>query len=400
MRFALHCSLAALFVYLALPTGAAELGLSVRQGQLLMRGTPYRGIGANYFSLFYRTLKSPADTSYRQGLSKLSDAGVPFVRFMAGGFWPADWDLYLRDKKAYFARLDDVIATAQKNRVGLIPSLFWNMATVPDIAGEPMDQWGNVDSRTIAFMRNYTREVVTRYKDSPAVWGWEFGNEYNLHVDLPNAAEHRPPVWPRLKTARQRTKRDELTSGAMLTAFAEFARTVRRYDKHRILITGNSIPRPSAHHNTLDRSWRPDSPEQFGKVLLRDNPNPFDTICVHLYPHAAGRYSGGAKDLAELTKTAHGVCKTAGKPLFIGEFGVPRSDSPEKDRADFAELLKAIEAANVPLAAFWVFDHPGQNRDWNVTFENDRQYMLKLVGETNRRMRSQRHGPRSNPGTP
>ena len=96
-------SLATTLVCLTLSASAAEPGLSVRQGQLLLRGKPYRGMGVNYFSLFYRTLKNPADASYRRGLAKLSKANIPFVRFMACGFWPVDWDLYQHDKKAYFA---------------------------------------------------------------------------------------------------------------------------------------------------------------------------------------------------------------------------------------------------------------------------------------------------------
>ncbi|NQV34072.1 MAG: hypothetical protein HQ515_15375, partial [Phycisphaeraceae bacterium] len=51
-------------------------------------------------------------------------------------------------------------------------------------------------------------------------------------------------------------------------------------------------------------------------------------------------------------------------------------------------LIKAIETNRVPLSAFWVFDYPGQNKDWNVTWDNDRQYMLSLVSEVNQRMRA------------
>ena len=127
---------------------------------------------------------------------------------------------------------------------------------------------------------------------------------------------------------------------------------------------------------------------EFRKVLLRDNPDPFDTISVHVYPKAEDVYPGGAKSPAELVKTVGNFSSRAGKPLFLGEFGVPQSDSPDKDRASFVELLKAIDDSKVPLAAFWVFDYPGQDRDWNVTFENDRRYMLKLVGEANERVKS------------
>jgi hypothetical protein len=39
----------------------------------------------------------------------------------------------------------------------------------------------------------------------------------------------------------------------------------------------------------------------------------------------------------------------------------------------------------IDLAAFWVFDRKHQDDTWNVTFDNDRAYMLKLVAEANRR---------------
>jgi len=361
-------------------------GLSVENGILCKAGKPYRGMGVNYFNLFYRTLKDSSDKSYEKGLTRLSEAGIPFARFMCCGFWPIDWDLYLRDKEAYFKRLDEVIQAAEKNHVGLIPSLFWYMPTVPDIVGEPMDQLGNPKSKTIAFIKQYTRETVMRYKDSPAIWAWEFGNEYNLQADLPNAAQHRPPVWPKLKTAHSRTQRDELASRHMLTALAEFAKTVRSIDRHRIIITGNSIPRPSAYHNTKEKSWKEDSPEQFKEILLRDNPDPFNTLSVHIYPVDKNKYSAGAKSLKDLIKTVEQISRKAKKPLFIGEFGTPVKLGQEKERAVFQELIGAIENNNVPLSALWVYDFPQQDKDWNVTFENDRAYMLELVAKANSRM--------------
>ncbi|NQV36311.1 MAG: cellulase family glycosylhydrolase, partial [Phycisphaeraceae bacterium] len=356
-------------------------GLSVQNGGVTLEGRPYCGMGANYFSLFSRTLQDSSDRSYEIGLKQLSEARIPFVRFMACAFWPAEWDLYLQDKATYFARLDRVVRCAEKHKIGLIPSLFWHMATVPDLMGEPMDQYGDPESRTVAFVRQYTREVVLRYRASPAIWGWEFGNEYNLAVDLPNASEHRPPVVPSLKTARHRTARDELSSSAMLCAYAEFAKTVRQYDTHRILITGNAVPRPSAYHNTLEKSWKRDSDAQFETILLRDNPSPFDTLSVHVYAKAKPDYAGSAQTLADWVNTMQVVSTKAQKPLFIGEFGAPRTLGRDAERAGLLALIKAIETNRVPLSAFWVFDYPGQNKDWNVTWDNDRQYMLSLVSE-------------------
>jgi hypothetical protein len=43
-----------------------------------------------------------------------------------------------------------------------------------------------------------------------------------------------------------------------------------------------------------------------------------------------------------------------------------------------------MERAEIDLAAFWVFDLPSQNKDWNATFDNARAYMIKLSAEANR----------------
>jgi hypothetical protein len=364
---------------LKIVTDNNDLGLTVDDGILFRVGKPYRGIGANYFNLLF-------DTSRHNNLRRLSEAGIPFVRFMCSGFWPADWQLYLHNKEAYFEMLDDVVKTAEKYRIGLIPSLFWNVSTVSDIVGEPVDQFGNQDSNTIAFVRKYTEDIVTRYKDSPAIWGWEFGNEYNLLVDLPNAAEHRPAVQPIRGTPPRRTERDELSSKQMLVVLGEFARTVRKHDKRRIIITGNSVPRASAYHNTLEKTWTEDTLEQFGKVLLRDNPDPFDTICVHIYPNESNKYPGRARNIGELVRILQRYSARAKKPLFIGEFGAPIQLGKEKEQTVFKELLAAIETNQVPLAAFWVFNLSSQNDTWNVTFDNNRSYMLDLVAQANMRI--------------
>ena len=247
-------------------------------GVLLQGGTPYRGIGVNYFDAFARTLKDHKDTSYDAGFRVLAENRIPFARFMCTGFWPAEMELYVKDKAKYFELLDGVVHAAQKHGVGLIPSLFWYIPTVPDLVHESCDQWGNPNSKTHEFMRTYTREVVTRYLDSPAIWGWEFGNEFDLSADLPNAKEHLPPVVPQLGTAQTRSDRDILTHEMVRTAFREFAKEIRKYDRTRMICTGNSIPRPSAWHQMREGTWTKDSPEQYAQVLAEDNPDPVDTI--------------------------------------------------------------------------------------------------------------------------
>jgi len=371
----------------ATPNSEQPRGLYVHAGVLMKDGKPYRGIGANYFDLFGRTLKNPADTSSRENLRALAKAHIPFVRFMCGGFWPADQKLYLQDREAYFQRLDAIVKTAEESGIGLIPSLFWHLPTVSDLAGEHLDELGNPESKSIAYILRYTEEVVQRYRNSPAIWGWEFGNECNLGCDLPNATQHRPQVVPQLGTPKERTERDELKFSQLRIALAAFAGTARKLDPVRIIVSGNSVPRQSAYHNVTEKSWKPDTEEQFAEILLRDNPDPLNVICIHQYPEKNNAYAGGAKSIAELIGLATKHAARAGKPLFIGEFGAEKRPA-EKERAVFEEFLAAIGKHQVPLAAFWVFDLDSQKKDWNVSFQNERAYMIELVAQANARIQA------------
>jgi hypothetical protein len=346
-----------------------------REGRLLKDGKPFRAIGVNYFSCFYRTLLDGADSSYEQGFETLAREGIPFVRFAATGFWPKDMALYRTDREEYFRRFDAVVASAEKQGIGLIPSLFWYYACVPDLVGEPMDQWGNPESKVHQWMREYVREVVARYRDSPAIWAWEMGNEFALQASLPNAASHRAPIWPDLETATSRSERDDLTFDMLRVAYTEFGNAVREHDKKRLILTGDSLPRPAAWHMENEGTWTADNERQFRQMLRSLNPEPIDAISIHAYGEDTERIAWSVR-----------AAKSIKKPLFIGEFGVPGT-GPEVEK-EFRKMLYIIEKADIPLAALWVFDLPSQNADYNITADNERSYQLREVAEANARVQA------------
>ena len=65
---------------------------------------------------------------------------------------------------------------------------------MPKIVGEAPSQMGNPQSKTTAFMKTYTREVVSRYKDSPAIWGWEFATLRTPSSTCREKIAGRPPM--------------------------------------------------------------------------------------------------------------------------------------------------------------------------------------------------------------
>ncbi|MES2708994.1 MAG: cellulase family glycosylhydrolase [Verrucomicrobiota bacterium] len=383
MRAASHLTtgFAALAFFLgikSLPAEAAQPGLSVGTGGgLLLEGKPWRGLGVNYYDAFARLLGDGKIADAEAGFRALAAEKIPFIRFAACGYWPVDWKLYQADREEYFRRFDALVKLAEKHGIGLIPSLFWHQPTISDLVGEPIQEWGNPASGTTAFMRGYTREVVLRHRDSKAVWAWEFGNEFNLPADLPNAAEHRAPVIPALGTAAGRSELDDLRHADFRSALAEFAKEVRLHDPRRLIISGNAFPRPSAWHQMRSRTWEKDSPEQWATMLDGDNPAPLPSYSGRLY---------SAGDLEFLPRAAAQSAKD-NKPLIIGEFGVSGVLTDESSQ-QFRTQLEALDQNRIPLAALWVFDFKGQDADWNVTSVNARAGQLRLTAEMNARWQS------------
>jgi hypothetical protein len=367
---------------------AASLpGLSAaRDGTLQRNGVPYRGVGVNYPDAFLRPLRHPEDQSYRDDFRTLAANHIPFARIIACGFWPSDYQLYVKDKENYFKVLDGVVQAAEESNVGLIANLFWSNSAVPDLVGEPRDQWGNSQSRTRQFMRTYIRDVVSRYVNSPAIWGWEFSNEYNLSLDSPDAWRNLRPANQRLGMTRSRGPDDTLTTEIFTSALSDFARTVREIDDHRMLLTGNSVPRFSAYHMQTERRNGADSAVQFATMLLRQNPGPFNPICIHTAPMSpmprfATRYN-------ELIQTCAGAARSASKSLYIEEFvtcPAKTECSVATRRENVSQVLAAIQANNVSLASVWVYGRKMIHDPSSLSFDDDTASVLQLIGDFNRK---------------
>ena len=246
-----------------------------------------------------------------------------FARINAGSFLPSDVRLYLNNKEEFLQRLDGVVQAAEKSHVGLIPSLFWEPWAISDALNESHDSWGDSGSQTRKFMRQYTQDVVARYANSPAIWGWEFSCELSLAVD------HRRPVNPA----------NALSYATFRSAALDFAQVVRKIDPDRILVTGNSLPRLNAYHDLTFGRNGVDTEEQFGQILLRDNPGPFSPICIHASPAIIGRYFADRRvSFQQLLDACADIGQRVRKPIYVEEFiPMPRGGAlpPDQQREYF-----------------------------------------------------------------
>ena len=371
----------------------ARPGLTVIDGRIHRAGRPYRAFGVNYCDLFEELIHDPLSERTLDGLRLLGEKGIPYVRFWSCGFWPSDWDLYFEDKDEWFRRMDLIVNTAEEANVGLIPSVFWRIATYPDIFDEYADAWGDPDSQTQQFMRAYVGEVVERYKDSPAIWGWEFANEVNLGCDLPNGMEFLGQVIPHLKVDLEKHERNLLTYEAADVAFRGFAEEVRKRDETRFITTGNSEPRPYAYHNRTEKSWDADSLEEAREVYTWMNPEPMNVVSMHFYPTPGeAPVYAGAEGIAEVLALNASLAREIGMPLFVGEFAASASDkggalSMDEFKAIQTEILDGIVASGADLAAHWVFDYSANIEGPGlIRAENEYAWILDQLVEYNEKL--------------
>jgi len=141
---------------------------------------------------------------------------------------------------------------------------------------------------------------------------------------------------------------------------------VSELDPGRPLSTGHASPRPSQWHQDqwkrgllpINSAWTTDSVAQAEEIALRQCPDRYDLLSVHVYGNDPQRLPNFAAFAAR-----------AGKALFAGEFGAPTAD-----QTNYAAMLSKIRAHS-PLAAVWVFDRPVD--EYNITTTNERSWMLR-----------------------
>jgi hypothetical protein len=370
-------------IFSSLAKDSRPLGIYVRDGVAMHQGQSYRAMGINYHNCFSALLKNKDNRDFVEGFRILKqDYSIPYIRFMACPFGHAQWSLYLENKDEYFRRMDMIVNEAQSQELGLIPSFFWYVASVPDLMNESLSELGNANSRSRKFIRKYTSELVRRYKDSPAIYGWEVGNEYMLFADLPKY-DHLPPQ--KTGSDKPRTEKDKLTREMLLDLYEDFHQIVRRLDSDRIIVTGDSIPRAQAWHNHNEDRWAQDTREQWLSRFMADTPDCYDVVSFHLYEEGDGNYFRDENvSIEELVSSMVALCRENEKIVWCGELGMPGTDDKARDM--FVRMMKVVENNKIPLSAIWNFIPSGTYQpDWDILPDNDRSYMLDAVKKLNER---------------
>lgn len=176
---------------------APTIGLTVDGANLRLNGTVWRGVGVNHFSLIRGQI---TPDGFGLGLDYAADIaaignnwGLRVIRTCTGLLSGSEWFTYFGDprtpiasstkKQAFYAKVDAIVETCERYGVGLILDLAWSVLGFSQLTyyvygtTQAPRNLAHKETGAYALMEAYITEFVQRYKDSPAIYGWAFGNE-------------------------------------------------------------------------------------------------------------------------------------------------------------------------------------------------------------------------------
>lgn len=358
-----------LFSFLLVSLAFGEKIFLRRVGSDLYLGEkPLRVVAVNKFNLFLSFLKSGEDKEQAiKAIEEASRQGFNVIRFSGVGYYPVDMKHWAREE-IYWKAFDELVATAKKNGVFLIPTLNWNIFLFPDMAGECVqDMLRNPDSRSRQYLWLYTYQIVSRYKEEPTILFWELTNEMNLLADLSfmHPYGYSNGNWIELGTSFMRLRRDHFTSDEMIPFIKEWAEFIKSIDRNHLIGSGFSIPRPSAQHLRTARGkgdWTEDSVEEFETYIRDVHPDPIDIISIHFYPKDGNlRFGNKDENSAEVLEIIKRVTDRIGKPIYIGETGDDYSKNP--DSLFLRNVFEEVVRLSIPITLIWNWMSQGDPYD-------------------------------------
>lgn len=371
-------------------------GITIDHGTFKMNGRPFRAYGVNAYTMTLNLQTNPNDSSYKDGFAMLKKYNIPFIRIPMLWANVPEYERYRKDPESLFRVPDAILAEAARQKVGVI---LWivNAAGFASMLGEKPSATGDVGSKTMAFMKELVRTAVKRYKDHPAVWGWEVWNEGNLFADVmqfeypPLYAAHFGPQTGAFNGF------DSVTSEEIMVAHREVAKAVREIDPYRMISTGNGLQREFAytmHKRSQQMSadhvwimdWTKDTLEGFRFMNQYFTPDPADAVCMHMgTPEEGFLYELSDTKLTNeaLLKEYIAIAQSEGKAFYYGEFGNMAADANALDpavvRQLFGENLRTIVKAGVQLGSLWQFN--GNNDVFND--DGNLGYMFREISKVN-----------------
>lgn len=356
-------TLLALALLLATAGSAAAQGLTVQNGTVYYNGQPYRQAGVNWFDLFQQHI-SRGDSSYISGLQALPQHNIRLVRFAASSLpsvsYPGEvgFKVWKSNPRRWWKAMDDIFAQAQKDGIGLIAVLNWQIDAFPNLVGESPSALADPTSKSAQLMATYIQQFVQRYNSSPALYGYEAGNEYNLDADIGQ--------YP------------YLTAAQVHQILVEIGQDIRAYDPSRLIESGDSCDRQEAWHLANGQGWVTDTQDEWAQ--MENYFNPFGTLSAHPYGLVPDPSSTYVCDTSELDRIVS-LGNSEAEPVVAGEWG---DKGAGQSQSEFETVASDTFSSGAPISFLWTYNtRIISNYSWSATFTNSLAYELQAVATQN-----------------
>lgn len=363
-------------------------GLNVDEnGRILLGGKEFYAMGVNFHGAFCYT-ELPVAFGHKgfytldDTLKPIADAGIPFMRSMVGEFYANGVDRYLKTPEKYFEAMDRFFEKCTQYRIGVVASLMWNLDTFCNYYGEDVTALLNPESKASKLAVKYVKDVAARYKNCPSLWAYEVGNEGNLGADL-------KCLDP---------KHSNLTTEVLTAYYKMIGEAIREIDPDRIIVGGDSEPRPVSRSLREGKGWRdPDTYEDTKDAIAFYTPSPLNCVSVHTYNEAPE--GKGIRNYGEAIEKYYKAAKELKIGFFVGEFGPgaacfgpnlndeigPEDPREKHERDNFYAAIDGIVNNGVQLSAVWCY-HRTEQEDGTAILPGVRNnYQWETVVELNKK---------------
>lgn len=383
---------------LDISTKSSDYGIKVdANGNMLLNNTYFKAMGLNGFNFVINELNIASNSrlgdnpqgyksgDYEEYFRLLSQYKIPFVRLTFGGFHETAYNIFDKsdNHEEYFDCADKIVRAAEKNNVGLIVDFFWYIPTEPYHSGEHVVDLANPDSQSIKYQEMFVKAIINRYKTSPAIWGYEVGNEYNLAADLSNNVFH-------FTISDGNEVKNHITTNELSEYYKIISNIIRREDPTRFITTGDALVRDAAYSlyqvtkdinysnhtswTTAALGWDYTGADDYKTMIKKFNVGEINVISTHIYKDA--------ESMSNYISMYEDVARELKKPIYIGEFGGPYTLEDVENL--FSSEIATIKNSSVQLSSPWLCDSAGRFLTESEFFiESKKDFYLSKIREYN-----------------
>lgn len=336
---------------------------SIVNGHIHANGSRVREFGINCSDLFadWRrgiiTSASPVaytpSVNYIAVMDFCAANNIRFIRFLVSAHRTKTYRVgWMEAQATFLSNMDALVAAAEARGILLVPSIFFSQPAIPPRFSEPLRAYDDPLSSTYTQIASDITAIVGRYKDSPAIGYWEYGNESDIRTVNPPAAPSYSTDTSMEQPASWSVADGYLVESTTTIGYSTIGSVTKRF-KDLCLVADPNALTCSGNSGWRLNSQRADILDAMRRQLADDGTH---TTSCHPYPNI-GFHSSGADGLGAYMLALNKNYRLIGRPLIIGEFGFPAGT--DVGTATSSETLEKatieIMRADIDIALIWEY---------------------------------------------